>query len=99
VAPEALALAALLLDRVSATVAPASDRDHLRRARRLISDLGDADIVAAAWQTACDFIVTLDRQHILENMGLAAGVPFRIGTPGDAPAWIRERFAECSGTW
>ena len=88
-APEALPLAAVLLDRSAAIVATPPDHDHLELAGALIAHPGDAAIVAAAWQASSDFLVTLDRQHFLDNSELAAGVPFAIGTPGDALAWIR----------
>lgn len=88
-APKTLPMAAVLLDRAAATVVPAPDEDHLQLTRALISHPGDAAVVAAAWQAASDFLVTLDP---LENSGLIAGVPFAIGTPGDALAWIRAQF-------
>jgi len=91
-APDTLPLAAVLLDRAAGTVVPAPDEDHLQLADALISHPGDAAIVAAAWQAASDFLVTLDRRHFLENSSLIAGVPFVIGTPGDALAWIRAQF-------
>ena len=91
-APDTLPLAAVLLDRAAGTVVPSPDEDHLQLAGALISHPGDAAIVAAAWQAASDFLVTLNQQHFLENSSLIAGVPFVIGTPGDALAWIRAQF-------
>jgi len=88
-APDTLPLAAVLLDRAAGTVVPAADEDHLQLADALITHRGDAAIVAAAWQATSDFLVTLDP---LENSSLIAGVPFVIGTPGDALAWIRAQF-------
>jgi len=91
-APEALPLAAVLLDRSAAIVVTPPDQDHLGLAGALIAHPGDAAVVAAARQASSDFLVTLDRQHFLDNSELTAGVPFAIGTPEDALAWIRMQF-------
>jgi len=91
-APKTLPVAAVLLDRAAGTVVPAPDKEHLQLAEALISHPGDAAVVAAAWQASSDFLATLDRQHFLENSSLIAAVPFVIGTPGDALAWIRAQF-------
>jgi predicted nucleic acid-binding protein len=90
--PESLPLAAVLLDRSTATVVTPPDQAHLELAGALIAHPGDAVIVAAAWQASSDFLVTLDRQHFLENLRLNAGVPFVIGTPGDALAQIQAQL-------
>lgn len=91
-APAALPLAAVLLDQAGARVVPPPDDSHLRLTRELVSHIGDAAVLAAAWQASTDFFVTLDRQHFLENPKLVPSLPFPVGTPGDALAWIRQRF-------
>ena len=91
-APDALPLAALIVDRTGAQVVPQADASHLPLASGLVSHPGDAAVLAAAWQASADFFVTLDRKHFLENPKLAQAVPFHVGTPGDALAWIRGRF-------
>ncbi len=95
-APASLPLVAVLLDRVRAEIVPAPDDAHMRLARGVTTHAGDAAVLAAAWQALPDFFVTLDRQHFLENPRLAEGVPFPVGTPGDALGWIRRRFLDAS---
>jgi predicted nucleic acid-binding protein len=95
-APDSLPLVAVLLDRAQIEIVAAPDDDHLARARRMISHAGDAAVLAAAWQTSPDFFATLDRQHFLDKPRLAAGLPFPLGTPGDALSWIRTRFLDAS---
>ena len=93
-APAILPLVAVLVDRVRAEIVAAPDDSHLRLARGVTTHAGDAAVLAAAWQALPDFFVTLDRQHFLENPRLAEGVPFPVGTPGDALGWIRRRFLD-----
>ena len=58
------------------------------------SHSGDARIVAAAVGSRSDYLVTLDRSHLLGNPTLerVAGIP--IGTPGDCIGWLAKRLGE-----
>ena len=92
-APEAVPLAAALIDRAGATIVAQPDEEHLRLASALVvAHPADARVLAAAWQSGSDFFVTLDRKHFIKNQKLSRGHPFPIGTPGDAVEWIRDRF-------
>ena len=44
----------------------------LRQVEALVGYPADALIVAAAWTASVDYFVTLDRQHLLENVALQA---------------------------
>lgn len=88
---------ALLLDRSQARVVPAAPDEIAARCRSLVPHPGDARILADAWHNRADYLVTLDKTHFLGAPGLAAQVPFPIGTPGDCLAWIRKRFEEYEG--
>lgn len=48
-----------------------------------IIDLKDAHVLAAALKGRADFLLTLDRKHLLTPTVLGAGLPFMILTPGD----------------
>jgi predicted nucleic acid-binding protein len=85
---------ALLLDRSQAKVEPAAPAARLEHCRSLVSHPGDARILADAWHSRADFLVTLDRAHFLEPPALAGQVPLRIGTPGDCLAWLRLILSE-----
>jgi predicted nucleic acid-binding protein len=88
-APNVLPLAAALIDRTRAAVVAQPDDGHLRLASSLVAHPADARVLAAAWQAGAEFFVTLDRRHFLRKPDLADRIPFPIGTPGDAVAWIR----------
>jgi len=80
---------ALLLDRSQVSVASTAPLELQTSCRRLLSHPGDARILADAWHSQVDFLVTLDRAHFLDDPNLAQEVPFPLGTPGDCLAWLR----------
>jgi hypothetical protein len=55
---------------------------------------GNAQVIAAVWESQVDYFVTLDRQHFLNNKPLRATLPFPMGTPGDFLDWFRVRITE-----
>jgi predicted nucleic acid-binding protein len=50
----------------------------------------DAPILVAAALAQVDFLVTLNTRHFLADPDVAHRSGLRIGTPGDALAWVRE---------
>lgn len=46
----------------------------------------------AAMHARVDFLATLNRKHFLDDPQVAARSGLRIGTPGDALAYIRDRL-------
>jgi predicted nucleic acid-binding protein len=93
-APESLAYLALLLDLARVQVSSNPPLTQVRLWAAEIAYLPDAAILAAAIAAKADYLVTLDRQHFLENEPLKARVPLRIGTPGDCLAWLRAGLGE-----
>lgn len=59
----------------------------------IISDRTDVSIVVAAMRAAVDLLVTLNRRHFIDNPDVAVASGLRIGTPGDALAWVRSQLA------
>jgi len=55
----------------------------------LISHAADVPILLAAMQTGADFFVTLNRRHFQDDPAVGERAGLRIGTPGDALAWVR----------
>lgn len=51
----------------------------------------DVPILVAAMQAEVDYLVTFNRRHFLDDPQLAGRAGLRIGTPGDALAWLRKR--------
>jgi predicted nucleic acid-binding protein len=53
----------------------------------------DVPILLAAMQARVDFLVTLNRRHFLDDPQVAQRSSLRIGTPGDALAWMRSQLS------
>ena len=59
--------------------------------REWMAHQADVPILVAAMQSGVDYLVTLNRRHFIDDPGLAERSGLRIGTPGDALAWVREQ--------
>ena len=92
-AVENKALFALLLDRAKVSVGPEPDDTALAQARTVVDYPPDARIVAEALAVDADYLVSLDREHLVGNPR-ASELPFLVGTPGDFLAWFREHLQE-----
>jgi len=62
------------------------------KALYMISDPTDAPILAAAMKAKVDFLATHNRKHFLDDPKVSENSGLKIGTPGDALAWIREKL-------
>ena len=62
--------------------------------QNIISHQADVPIVVAAMQSRADYLVTLDRRHFVDDPNVRARSGLRIGAPGDALAWVRERLKQ-----
>ena len=88
-AAQHLPLLALLVDRSRAQVVGSAPPELATPCREWVSHPGDAQILADAWHSQADFLVTLDRAHFLDIPALDPQVPFSLGKPGDCLAWLR----------
>ena len=61
--------------------------------RDIIAHRADVSIVVAAMDAGVDYLVTFNRQHFIEDAGVAVRLGLRIGTPGEALAWVRGHLA------
>lgn len=61
-------------------------------AARKIINPKDAPILAAAISRQVDYLVTLNRQHFLDDPDVARQSGLRLGTPGDFLAWFRKQL-------
>jgi predicted nucleic acid-binding protein len=59
--------------------------------RDLIAHEPDVAILVAAIKIKTDYLVTLNRRHFIEDPEVARRSGLRIGTPGDALAWVRNK--------
>jgi len=60
----------------------------------LINDPHDVPILLAAMKAGVDYLVTHNRRHFLDDPKVAERSGLRIGTPGDALAWLRENLRD-----
>jgi predicted nucleic acid-binding protein len=67
-------------------------REEVEANLYLISDPYDVPILLAAMKANVDFLVTHNRKHFLDDSKVTEKSGIRIGTPGDALAWLRENL-------
>lgn len=60
----------------------------------IIAHPADVPIVVAAMQAGVEYLVTLNRRHFIDDPEVAVRSGLRIGTPGDALAWVRHQLAQ-----
>jgi predicted nucleic acid-binding protein len=96
-APQLMSTTALFLAQSNVTVVPAPIEKLIDQCQALIHYDNDALVMAAALQAEAEYFVTLDRKHFLDNAMLRTEMPFPLGTPGDALAWLRSRLVQ--GRW
>ena len=58
----------------------------VRKLRRIVGRSKDAVVLAAAMDAGVDYLVTLDREHMLNIPSLRNALAFPVGTPGDCLA-------------
>lgn len=88
-APGALGQLAIWLDRSNCQIIDDASWTELESWNEIVDYWPDAGVIAAAVAANAEYLVTLDRQHILSNKRLLRALPFPIGTPGDCLAWLR----------
>ncbi len=74
----------IIKDPTPAEVAAAHD---------MIAHEPDVPILVAAMKVRTGYLVTLNRRHFLEDPQIARRSGLRMGTPGDALAWVRSALA------
>jgi predicted nucleic acid-binding protein len=85
-----LGLLAHLLDEANVEIGPAPTSGQQTEAQSLLDYPPDASILAQAIASHCEWFVTHDKEHFLDNPALNE-LPFQVGAPGDFINWLRER--------
>jgi predicted nucleic acid-binding protein len=67
--------------------------DAVRARAALVRHSGGVPILVATIHAKVDYFVTLDRRHFIDDPRIAMRAGLRIGTPGDALAWVRAQSA------
>ena len=88
-APEMLGLLAQLLDEAKIEICKLPTPAQQKKAQSLLSYSPDADVLAQAISANPDWLVSHDKEHFVGNPVLD-DLLFKIGTPGDVIAWLRE---------
>jgi len=57
--------------------------------RDIVAHQADVPIVVAAMKAKVNYLVSFNRRHFTDDPGVAARSGLRIGTAGDALAWVR----------
>jgi predicted nucleic acid-binding protein len=60
----------------------------------LISHAADVSILVAAMKERTDYLVTLNTHHFILDPKVSQQSGLRIGTPGDALAWVRQQIGK-----
>lgn len=68
--------------------------DEIEAYADIIAHHADVPIVVAAMQIKTDYLVTLNHRHFIDDPAMAGRSKLRIGTPGDALAWVRQHLVE-----
>ena len=90
--PEALPELRQTLKDANLKIVQKPTQEEIEKNLSLIADPDDVPILLAAMKAHVDFLATHNRKHFLDDPKVAERAGIRIGTPGDALAWIRENL-------
>lgn len=89
--PQTQPYLALLLAQARVQVSVEASTQMLEQALAIVAYAGDAQVLAEALTLGVDYLVSLDRKHLVGSPE-ALQLPFPVGTPGDFLAWYRGRL-------
>lgn len=88
-APDLLPLLATLLHQAHVHVAPEPSPEHAKLAQEVVEYEPDQRVIAEALSAEASYLATHDQVHLLHNPRVEK-LPYRVGTPGDCLAWLRQ---------
>lgn len=88
--PRALSLARQMILHANLKILRDPGREEIRPSMDWISHPADVPILVAAAEAGVGFLATLNKRHFIDDPKAAQRSGLRIGTPGDALAWVRE---------
>jgi len=95
-APKAVPFARELILRANLQIQRDPQAEEVRQRQNWINHTADLPILVAAAKARVDFLVTLNTKHFIADPEVARRSGLRIGTPGDALAWVREQLSKSS---
>lgn len=90
--PQALPEFRRTLKNADIKIIPNPSAREVKKNLYLISDPQDVPILLSAMKAKVDFLATHNRKHFLDDPKVSENSGLKIGTPGDALAWIREKL-------
>ena len=81
-----------ILVRSQLTIIRDPSAEEIKKNLYLISDPNDVPILLSAMKAKVDFLATHNRKHFLDDPKVSEKSGLKIGTPGDALAWVRENL-------
>ena len=90
--PKALPFAREILTRINMRIFHDPSVETVQQHLDWIQHVVDVPILVAAAQAEVDFLVTLNTRHFIDDPKVAEVSGLRIGTPGDALAWVRDQL-------
>lgn len=97
-APDLRPTVAVLLDAAACETGPIASPTHLAVVSQVLAYGPDAQILADALAANSDYLVSLDREHLVGQPSLSL-LPITIGTPGDCLAWLRAGGGPLDEVW
>jgi predicted nucleic acid-binding protein len=94
--PKALPFARELILRANIRILHDPQIEEVLQHQNWISHPADVPILVVAARARVDFLATLNTKHFIEDLEVSRRSGLRIGTPGDALAWVREQLSKTS---
>jgi predicted nucleic acid-binding protein len=95
-APKAVQFARELIRRTNIRIVRDQPIEEVLQHQDWIDHPADIPILVAAVGARVDFLATLDTKHFIDDPEVSRRSGLRIGTPGDALAWVREQLSKTS---
>jgi predicted nucleic acid-binding protein len=93
-APKALPFSRQIILSANIRILRDPSKEEVQKHLDWISHPADVPILVAARRANVDFLATLNTKHFLVDPGVSKRSGLRIGTPGDALSWVRERLSK-----
>lgn len=95
-APKAVPFARELILRANIRILRDPQHSEILEHQNWISHPADVPILVVAARARVDFQATLNTKHFIDDPEVSRRSGLRIGTPGDALAWVREQLSKPS---
>lgn len=92
--PKILQLAREMIRASNVIIYKDPSKEEVREHLNWISHQADVPILVSAAKAKVDFLVTLNTKHFLEDPQVTFHSGLRIGTPGDALSFVRNRMSK-----